>query len=198
MKIEINLKIIFVFLLFAFLKNIDTYIIFLIFIIIHELSHLIVAFFMGAIPNKISINPFGVSLELLSYGNNNFFSNMIFFIIGPLSNLIIFLVFIFFNINTLHSIKIIYVNIAIFCFNILPIMPLDGGRVLKEIIKKTLGNEKANKYTLFIGKVTLYIITYLYSIFIIIIKNIYILLLIIYLWYMFLNYNSKQIKLTCL
>ena len=59
MKIEINLKIIFVFLLFVLLNNIDTYIIFLIFIIIHEISHLTIAILIGAVPkNKpMVVNP---------------------------------------------------------------------------------------------------------------------------------------------
>lgn len=187
MKIEINLKIIFVFLLFVLLNNIDTYIIFLIFIIIHEMSHLTVAILIGAVPKKISINPFGVSLELYSYEKIDFWGRMFFFSIGPFTNFIIALISFFLKFNDL----IIYTNLAILCFNVLPILPLDGGKILKEILNKFIGNNRSIEYTLLVSKIFLCIFTYLYSIFIILIKNVYILLLILYLWYLYLQEEKK-------
>lgn len=187
MKIEINLKIIFVFLLFVLLNNIDTYIIFLIFIIIHEMSHLTVAILIGAVPKKISINPFGVSLELYSYEKIDFWGRIFFFSIGPFTNFIIALISFFLKFNDL----IIYTNLAILCFNVLPILPLDGGKILKEILNKFIGNNRSIEYTLLVSKIFLCIFTYLYSIFIILIKNVYILLLILYLWYLYLQEEKK-------
>ena len=70
MKIEINLKIILVLILFLLLNNIDTYIIFLIFILIHELAHLFVGIMIGGKPRKLNLNQLGVSLEFYSYGKN--------------------------------------------------------------------------------------------------------------------------------
>ncbi len=187
MKIEINLKIIFVFLLFVLLNNIDTYIIFLIFIIIHEMSHLTVAILIGAVPKKISVNPFGVSLELYSYEKIDFWGRIFFFSIGPFTNFIIALISFFLKFNDL----IIYTNLAILCFNVLPILPLDGGKILKEILNKFIGNNRSIEYTLLVSKIFLCIFTYLYSIFIILIKNVYILLLILYLWYLYLQEEKK-------
>ncbi len=187
MKIEINLKIIFVFLLFVLLNNIDTYIIFLIFIIIHEMSHLTVAILIGAVPKKIIINPFGVSLELYSYEKIDFWGRIFFFSIGPFTNFIIALISFFLKFNDL----IIYTNLAILCFNVLPILPLDGGKILKEILNKFIGNNRSIEYTLLVSKIFLCIFTYLYSIFIILIKNVYILLLILYLWYLYLQEEKK-------
>lgn len=187
MKIEINLKIIFVFLLFVLLNNIDTYIIFLIFIIIHEMSHLTVAILIGAVPKKISVNPFGVSLELYSYEKIDFWGRIFFFSIGPFTNFIIAIISFFLKFNDL----IIYTNLAILCFNVLPILPLDGGKILKEILNKFIGNNRSIEYTLLVSKIFLCIFTYLYSIFIILIKNVYILLLILYLWYLYLQEEKK-------
>ena len=187
MKIEINLKIIFVFLLFVLLNNIDTYIIFLIFIIIHEMSHLTVAILIGAVPKKISVNPFGVSLELYSYEKIDFWGRIFFFSIGPFTNFIIAIISFFLKFNDL----IIYTNLAILCFNVLPILPLDGGKILKEILNKFIGNNRTIEYTLLVSKIFLCIFTYLYSIFIILIKNAYILLLILYLWYLYLQEEKK-------
>jgi len=73
----------------------------------------------------------------------------------------------------------------------LPILPLDGGKILKEILNKFIGNNRSIEYTLLVSKIFLCIFTYLYSIFIILIKNVYILLLILYLWYLYLQEEKK-------
>ena len=187
MKIEINLKIIFVFLLFVLLNNIDTYIIFLIFIIIHEISHLTIAILIGAVPKKISINPFGVSLELYSYEKKDFWGRLLFFGIGPFTNFIIALISMILRFDN----RIIYINLAILCFNILPILPLDGGRILREILNRLIGNNRSTEFTLLVSKIFLCVFTYLYSIFIVLIKNVYILFLIVYLWYLYLQEENK-------
>lgn len=192
MKIEINLKIILVFMLFLLLKNIDTYIIFLVFIIIHELAHLIIGILIGGKPRKLYLNPLGVSLEFYSYGKNKFISKLLFYLIGPISNLIIAIIFLNLKITEYYKLKIIYTNLAICYFNLLPILPLDGGNVLKEILKKIIGIEKASKWSLYFSKTFLIIITGIYSILIIKIKNIFILVLLIYLWYLYYIEERKS------
>lgn len=63
-------------------------------------------------------------------------------------------------------------------------MPLDGGKILKEILLKKVGNKEA---TIFMNKLTqaiLVAITLLYSIAILHMKNFALFLLILYLWYL--------------
>ena len=151
------------------------------------MSHLTVAILIGAVPKKISVNPFGVSLELYSYEKIDFWGRIFFFSIGPFTNFIIAIISFFLKFNDL----IIYTNLAILCFNVLPILPLDGGKILKEILNKFIGNNRSIEYTLLVSKIFLCIFTYLYSIFIILIKNVYILLLILYLWYLYLQEEKK-------
>lgn len=191
MKIEINLKIIFVLILFFILQNIDTYIIFLIFILIHEMFHLIVGILIGGKPSKLYLTPLGVSLEFYSYGKNKFIYKILFYLIGPISNLILAFLFLKFNLFEKYKMKIVYTNLAICYFNLIPILPLDGGKALREVLKKVLGNEKANSYLIIFSKIFLAGITFTYSILIIKIKNIFILGLLIYLWYLYYIEEKK-------
>lgn len=133
MKIEINLKIIIVIILFFLLNNLEMYLMFFIFILLHELAHLFVGILMGGIPKRMYINPFGMSLEFYSYGKNLSLNRIIFFLIGPLLNIILAIIFFYLNIENLLKEKIVYTNLAIGLFNLLPVLPLDGGKILKEI-----------------------------------------------------------------
>ncbi len=191
MKIEINLKIIVFIILFFLLNNIDTYLIFLLFVFIHELAHLFCGILIGGKPRKLYLNPLGVSLEFYSYGKSNPLYKICFFIAGPLINLIIAVIFYFIQYDEYYKTKIIYTNLALCIFNLIPIIPLDGGKILKEILRKFIGIDKANKFVMIISKTFLVIISFVYGIAIIEIKNIYLLLLIIYLWYLYFLEEKK-------
>ena len=73
----------------------------------------------------------------------------------------------------------------------LPILPLDGGKILRELLKFFVGEEKSNKYTMIVSKVILVIISFIYSILIIKVKNIMILFLLIYLCYLYIIEEKK-------
>ena len=185
MKIEINLKIFFLLILLLLFDNINTYLIFLFFILIHELSHLIVGILIGGKPQKMTISIFGVSIEFYSYGKNKTFSKIIFFLIGPFVNILIAIMSYMYMKDSNEKTLIVYTNLAIGSFNLLPILPLDGGKIIKEILKVILGFEKSNKIMIFVSKCFLMIVSLIYSVLIIEIKNVMILFLLIYLWYLY-------------
>lgn len=193
MKIEINLKIIFVLIFLFMFNNMNTYLIFLFFILIHELAHLLVGISIGGIPKKMTISIFGVSMEFYSYGKNKAISKLIFFSSGPLINLILGTLCYKFMEDTNIKLLIVGTNFAIGVFNLLPILPLDGGKILKEILQIIFGLEKSNKITFFISKAFLILASLIYSILIIKIQNIMILFLLIYLWYLYYIEERKYI-----
>lgn len=191
MKIEINLKIVFAIVLFFIFNNLNMYIIFLFFVIIHEMCHLIVGLIIGGKANKMYITPFGVSLEMYLYGKTKHLNKIIFYLSGPIINII--LGFIFFYLK--FDFKLVYTNFAIGLFNLLPILPLDGGKVLKEILTIVFDSQMSNDIIIIFSKFILSLLSLTYSILIIKIKNIYILILLVYLWYLFFKEERKYIIL---
>ncbi len=193
MKIEINLKIFFLLILLFLIDNINTYLIFLFFILIHELAHLIVGVLIGGRPQKMTISIFGISIDFYSYGKNKILCKLIFFFIGPLVNILIGYLCYKYMKNSNEKSLIVYTNFALGIFNLFPILPLDGGKIIKEILKVIVGFEKSNKIMIFVSKCFLVIASLIYSVLIIKIKNIMILFLLMYLWYL---YSIEEKKYT--
>ena len=112
---------------------------------------------------------------------------------GPLTNLIIILIADKLNLNIFTYIMILLSNIVIIIFNMLPVYPMDGGRILKGILHIFLGKKKSLEYIHKISFFVIIIITIIASIGILYLKNIAIFLAVIYLWYIFLV-EQKQYK----
>ena len=80
---------------------------------------------------------------------------------------------------------------AIGIFNLMPILPLDGGKIIKEILKCFFKTEKVNRFIIYFSKCYLMLISFIYGILIIKIKNIMILILILYLWHLYFIEEKK-------
>ena len=195
MKFRIDLKI-FIFIILFFITNqIKIYALIMIFAIIHEFGHLVAGIFLGMKPEKIEIKPFGVSIDFeikrkdyqikIKEGNFLEVKKMFVALAGPMINtLIIFLLDTqtIFQINQEDKMIMIFSNMVLILFNILPIYPLDGGRILKCIMYIMKGKHKAEKYIYNISYITLMIITVISSIAILYLKNIAIFIAITFLW----------------
>ena len=200
MRFRIDLKIFIFLILFYFTKQIEIYAMIMIFAIIHELGHLLAGLLMEMKPEKIEIMPFGVSISFkinakeynkkIKKGNILEIKKIIVELAGPITNFIIILIASNLKINLIKSLLIIYTNFLIMIFNLLPIYPLDGGRILKGILHIIFGKRKSEKYTNIISNIAVIIITSISSILILYVHNIAILLIDIYLWYLVLKENS--------
>lgn len=155
-------------------------------------------------PEKIELMPFGFSISFkisveeynkkIKKGNMLEIKKIIVAIAGPITNFIIILLTDILNIDTLKSIIIIYTNFLIMIFNLLPIYPLDGGRILKSILYINFGKRKTEKYINLISKITVIIMVALSSILILYLHNIAIFLIDIYLLYLMLKEDLKYKK----
>ena len=195
MKIEINLKIILLMILLFFLNKIEIYILFTLFVVIHELFHMISGMILGFSPKTLTLNPLGVSIEFYNYDENdkrNRWKRIVTYFTGPLSNFLLAIIFYFINIDIFLKTKIIYTNLLIGIFNLIPILPLDGGKILKEILRFFYNPKIASIFMINTTKIILIAITLIYSIVIFKIKNIVIFLLILYLWYLYIIEEKKE------
>lgn len=200
MRFRIDLKIFIFLILFYFTKQIEMYAMIMIFAIIHELGHLLAGLLMGMKPEKIEIMPFGVSISFkinvkeynrkIKRGNIFEIKKIIVALAGPITNFIIILITSNSKLDLIKSILIIYTNFLIMIFNLLPIYPLDGGRILKGILHIVLGKRKSEKYINIISKITVIVITAISSILILYVHNISILLIDMYLWYLVIKEDS--------
>lgn len=212
MSIKFDLKILLFLILFCITSQLEMYLLLMLFAIIHEVGHLLVGVILGFKPQEISITPMGMKIEFkpkceeynqkIGKGNILAIKRGIVAIAGPLTNfLIIFIMIILMNLNeqilvNRLSVTIIYANFLIGIFNLIPIYPLDGGRIAKEILHLTTGLQKSYTYTYQISKITIILLTILSSILIIYIKNISIIIILAYLWALMLvqskRYHAKE------
>ena len=192
MVFRIDLKIFLLLILFYITKQIEFYAIIMFFAIIHELGHLLTGLTLGMKPEKIELKLFGLSvsfkISIDEYNKKIKKANMlevkkiIVALAVPITNLLIILIANFIHLNDYQKNMIIYSNLLLILINMLPIFPLDGGRVLKGLLHIILGKNKAEKYSNKISFITLILLTISASILILYIKNIAIFLIIVVLF----------------
>ena len=137
---------------------------------------------------KINVKEYNMKIKKSKYLRNK---KIMVALAGPVTNFIIILIACNLNFNMVRNILIIYINFLIMIFNLLPIYPLDGGRILKGILHIVKGKRKAEKYTNIISKITVIVITAISSILILYIQNISIFLIDIYIWYLVIKEDFK-------
>ena len=188
-QISINIEIFLFIIIFILTKQIQIYVAFILLTLIHEISHTLTGILLGLKIRKFSIMPFGFKImfeETGSYKKNNI-KKLIVAIVGPVTNLLIMIYAILFK---LHS-NIIYANLVIAIFNLIPIYPLDGGRILKSILKIKLNSKYANYIINKTSNITIIILTAISSILILYIKNLSLIFILGYLWYIVIKENQK-------
>lgn len=194
MRFRIDLKIFIFLIIFYFTRQIEIYSILMLFALIHELGHLLTGLLVGMQPEKLELMPFGVAISFkikpeeynkkIKKGNQLEIKKILVALAGPITNFIVIVIILNLNIELFKALTIIYTNFLIVIFNLLPIYPLDGGRILKGILHINFGIKKSEFYTNIISKITVAIITMLSSVLILYIHNIAITLIDMYLWYL--------------
>ncbi|PAB61366.1 M50 family metallopeptidase [Anaeromicrobium sediminis] len=190
--VKINMAFILMLLIFFVFGYFEEIILAFIAVFIHELFHTIMARLLGYNIESIEIFPFGGVAKLKETIALEPRDEILIAISGPLINLII--AFIGVNYKILINEFFIYSNLGIGIFNLIPILPLDGGRIIRAYLSLNCGIKKATKIISIISKcliVTmatygLYMIKEDYS-------NIFVVLLSIFL-YMAVNKEIKMSK----
>lgn len=203
MQIRIHLKIFLFIALFYLTKQIEIYAIMMLFAFIHELGHMVAGILLGLKIQKIELMPLGFTVAFkvdasyynkkIKNGNLLNLKKIWIAIAGPILNFAIATLFYKIDISIFHIPReiVIYTNLLIGIFNLLPIYPLDGGRILKEIVHIQKGFKKSIIYTNVVANSSIILLTAISSIAIYYFKNIAILLILLYLWILVVVENKK-------
>lgn len=192
MRFRIDLKIFLFLIIFYITKQIEIYAIMIGFAILHELGHLFMGLLLGLKPEKIDLIPMGLAVSFKvnisdfnkkkKRGNVEVLKEIFIAVAGPVVNLIILILAQIFVKDEMLKNLIIYANLLIFMFNLLPIYPLDGGRILNGVLHIFVGKREAMKLSYNISMIITIIVTAIASIGILYYKNIAIFFIVMYLW----------------
>lgn len=126
-------------------------------VITHECVHYLASVLLGFSGFDLKIMPIGAALQLKELNEATPKEDLIISISGPLFNIILALILIFINVRVHndHLDFLIQSNLTLGIFNLMPAFPLDGGRILRDILSmKTIyrrANELTIKVSIFVG-----------------------------------------------
>ena len=176
LKIKFNFDFIFfiIFSIICFKKEFLYYYIAYLFIFLHEMSHLLFTIIFKIKIRCISFSICGCCLELENdIFNYNVYKDIIIKLAGPLFNLLCLFIF--------NNKYIFYINFILLFINMLPIMPLDGFYILRDIFEIFIKNNTlVNKIIIGINNIVIILFFLIGIIFCIKYYNISLLLFIVY------------------
>ncbi|MBQ3080535.1 MAG: hypothetical protein IJC48_11155 [Clostridia bacterium] len=123
----------------------------------HETAHLITAIKLKARVDEIELMPFGAAIRLYDLWETATGKLLIIVLSGPAANLLLsFLIsltlYIFPRLAVSLS-PLLNANLAVMLLNLLPALPLDGGRALTAVISKRIGRTRAVHIGVWLGRV---------------------------------------------
>lgn len=128
-------------------------------IFIHEMGHAVAAAFFSWRIKKIALLPFGGVAEMDEHGNRPIREEAIVIVAGPLQHLwLIGGAFILHEMSWLSSdfyLLFVKYNLMILVFNLLPIWPLDGGKLLFLLLSFVHPFVKAHQKTLIFSGISI-------------------------------------------
>ncbi|MBK8052097.1 MAG: site-2 protease family protein [Saprospiraceae bacterium] len=138
-------------------------------VVLHEYGHALTARKFGVVTRDILLSPIGGVARLESIPEKPLHEFYI-ALAGPFVNVVIALIIgvvlaistgqIFPDLNNLRfdipaefARYILFMNLALFMFNLIPAFPMDGGRVLRSLLAVKLGKNKATFIAMRIGRI---------------------------------------------
>lgn len=130
-------------------------------VVLHELGHSIVARAKGSYIQEIVLYPFGGAAKIMNIPTRPV-DEILVALAGPAVSLLlgIFGIFVGFRLLDTHPEASHYplifelgaINLALFIFNLFPVFPMDGGRVLRAVLAHKKGRLNATRIAVTVGK----------------------------------------------
>ncbi|WP_238882110.1 site-2 protease family protein [Clostridium sp. YIM B02551] len=120
-----------------------------IFVLLHEISHGVMAVIFGMNIEKLLIHPLGFFIEIEDMDELTEEKQIIVYLAGPLTNLLIAIIIYICSGYYFSNMSVI--NLVLCFFNLLPAYPLDGGKIFGIILSKRLTYRLASKVIIYLG-----------------------------------------------
>lgn len=141
----------------------NSFFLFTLIIIVHELGHFLAAIILGWSVEKITIYPYGGCTFFNTLINVSFFEELFVLVMGPIIQ-ICFYLFLSNKLSFNDFLIFKRYNYFILIFNLLPIYPLDGGRLLNLFLSLITPYKKGLRISIILSFFFLFIIIlYFYS-----------------------------------
>lgn len=123
-------------------------------VLIHEISHAVMAWFLGVKITEIEILPFGGQAKIEDFTGLEPEFEIYIALAGPVTSLFMAGFFYFLQDYQSSMYLPLFININMFLglFNLCPALPLDGGRILRAFLSKAVGYKKATRRAAALGK----------------------------------------------
>ena len=131
-------------------------------IIIHELGHILTALYYKWQIDKIIILPFGGLTIFKEFINRPINEELLITIMGPINQILFYF---FYNFLFGQNILITNYHYGILLFNLLPIYPLDGIKIINLLLSKWISFKMSHLVTIFISIIMIIIVLILSLIF---------------------------------
>ncbi len=133
--------------------NFKNFIIFSAIIIVHETGHIVGAWIFKWKIDKVILLPFGGITIFKENIDKSLKQELIIALLGPLFQILFYLIF---KDNATFN----HYNMAILLFNLLPIYPLDGSKILNIFFNELVSFKKSHILTIVVSEITLFFLLF--------------------------------------
>lgn len=123
-------------------------------VVVHEISHVIMALLLGVKVTEIELLPFGGQAKIEDFTGLEPDREIYIALVGPIISLSLAGIFYFLqdHMTSLYLPLFININLFLGLFNLCPALPMDGGRILRALLSQAIGYKKATQRAAVLGK----------------------------------------------
>lgn len=149
-NVKINFFFYLAFIIAIFTGNFKIFIILTLITFVHELGHIIGGLLFKYKIERVVVLPLSMLTVFNTKINNKWYQEFIVTILGPIFQIVLF--------NAINDERILKYNMLLLIFNLLPIFPLDGSKLLKIFLYNYLPFKKVEKLNIYISLIVLIIL----------------------------------------